>query len=111
MRRRLLGEDHPLKIRPLNDNKAIDSGANFISEAFIFSTAALIILGESYRSHRKESLRRDEVKERLDEHDSEIKFLKEGLELEREGRKEGLKREVELEKIVGEIVGIGLRGG
>lgn len=33
MRRRLLGEDHPVHVRPLNDAKAIDTGANFISES------------------------------------------------------------------------------
>ena len=57
MRIRLLGEDHPKHIRPLNDTKsvlaalpcplpfplnhllsrrAIDAGANFISETFLF---------------------------------------------------------------------------
>lgn len=42
MRRRLLGEDHPLHIRPLNDAKAIDSGANFLSESFLFGFATIL---------------------------------------------------------------------
>lgn len=42
MRRRLLGEDHPLHIRPLNDTKAIDSGANFLSESFLFGFATIL---------------------------------------------------------------------
>lgn len=43
MRIKLLGETHhPKHIRPLNDAKAIDAGANFISETFLFSFAALL---------------------------------------------------------------------
>lgn len=43
MRIRLLGETHHSKhIRPLNEAKAIDAGANFISEAFLFAFAGAI---------------------------------------------------------------------
>ena len=65
----------------------------------------------------------------LEQHEAELEALREGLELERRERDEGVKRERELEKIVEEvrtpltrflarrelmvvqIVGIGLRGG
>jgi hypothetical protein len=53
------------KIRPLNESKAIDAGANFISEAFLFAVAGGLILLESLRSRRKESNRQDMVQERL----------------------------------------------
>ncbi|KAJ6262747.1 hypothetical protein Dda_1304 [Drechslerella dactyloides] len=52
-------------IRPLSDAKAIERGANFISEAFLFSVAGGLILFETLRSRKKEMNRRDEVSERL----------------------------------------------
>ncbi|KAF3939911.1 hypothetical protein ABW19_dt0201759 [Dactylella cylindrospora] len=52
-------------IRPLSDAKAIERGANFISEAFLFSVAGGLILYEALRSRKKEMNRRDEVAERL----------------------------------------------
>lgn len=55
------------RIRPLSESKAIESGANFISESFLFVVAGGLILFESWRSRRKESTRRDDVEERLAE--------------------------------------------
>ncbi|KAJ3882540.1 optic atrophy 3 protein-domain-containing protein [Lentinula edodes] len=52
-------------IRPLSETKAIDSGANALAEGFLFSVAAALILGESYRSARNETKRRGGVDERL----------------------------------------------
>ncbi|KAI5799019.1 optic atrophy 3 protein-domain-containing protein [Geopyxis carbonaria] len=53
------------RIRPLSESKAIDAGANFISEAFLFSVAASLVLLEQLRSRRKEANRRDIVQERI----------------------------------------------
>ena len=53
------------RIRPLSESKAIDLGATFLSEAFLFCVAASVILFESLRSRRKEATRRDAVQERL----------------------------------------------
>lgn len=53
------------RIRPLSESKAIESGANFISETFLFMVAGGLILFESWRSRRKESTRRGDVEERL----------------------------------------------
>ncbi|EXJ73966.1 uncharacterized protein A1O5_02260 [Cladophialophora psammophila CBS 110553] len=73
------------KIRPLSEAKAIESGANFISEAFLFSVAAGLILFESWRSGRKESQRRDDVAERLNDLEESEKAARKALvELERE---------------------------
>lgn len=73
------------KIRPLTDAKAIETGANFISETFLFSVAAGLILFETWRSRRKESTRRDGVKDRLDDlEESERAARKALIELERE---------------------------
>lgn len=55
------------RIRPLSESKAIESGANFISETFLFMVAGGLILFESWRSRRKETSRRDGVEERLAE--------------------------------------------
>ncbi|KAI5812197.1 optic atrophy 3 protein-domain-containing protein [Pyronema omphalodes] len=54
------------RIRPLSESKAIDAGANFISEAFLFAVAGSLILAEAWRSRRKEASRRDVVTERLE---------------------------------------------
>ena len=54
-------------IRPLSEAKAIDSGASFISESFLFSVAAGLILFETWRSRRKEQNRRNDVAEKLAE--------------------------------------------
>lgn len=53
------------RIRPLSEAKAIDSGANFISEAFLFFVAGSLIVFESWRSRRKENNRREDVADRL----------------------------------------------
>ncbi|KAI9369400.1 hypothetical protein BJX61DRAFT_519800 [Aspergillus egyptiacus] len=54
-------------IRPLSESKAIESGATFISETFLFLVAGGLILFESWRSRRKETNRRDDVAARLKE--------------------------------------------
>ncbi|KAL2870106.1 OPA3 family protein [Aspergillus lucknowensis] len=54
-------------IRPLSESKAIESGATFISEGFLFLVAGGLILFESWRSRRKETTRRDDVAARLKE--------------------------------------------
>lgn len=56
---------HHYRIRPLTESKAIESGANFISETFLFLVAGGLIVFESWRSRNKESTRREGVEERL----------------------------------------------
>ena len=48
-------------------HSAIENGANFIAEGFLFSVAAALIIGETWRSSRSQSRRRDDVDDRLDE--------------------------------------------
>jgi hypothetical protein len=55
------------KIRPLTEAKAIDRGATFLSEAFLFCVAGGLVVFESVRSRRKENSRREDVSERLQE--------------------------------------------
>ena len=55
------------RIRPLSEAKAIDSGANFISETFLFSVGLGLIVFETWRSRRKEQNRRNDVADKLAE--------------------------------------------
>lgn len=73
------------RIKPLSETKAIESGANFISETFLFGVAAGLIIFESWRSGRKEKNRRDKVAERISDLEDENKAARQALvELERE---------------------------
>ena len=65
-----------VKIRPLSEAKAIELGANFFSEAFIFAVAAGLLVWDSWRSRAKESARRDDVAERLSELEEEVQRLR-----------------------------------
>lgn len=53
---RLRNNNSSIKIRPLNDNKAIEIGSNFLSELFIFSIAASLILYESFKPKKSEKV-------------------------------------------------------
>ena len=73
------------RIRPLSEAKAVESGANFISETFLFAVAASLILFESWRSRRKENSRREDVADRIAElEESERAARRALIELERE---------------------------
>jgi optic atrophy 3 protein len=63
------------RVRPLTEAKAIETGANFISETFLFCVAGAAIVFEYWRSKRKESTRRDEVSDRLDQIELKIDRL------------------------------------
>jgi optic atrophy 3 protein len=73
------------RIRPLSEAKAVDTGATFISEAFLFGVAASLIFFEAWRSRRKETSRREDVADRLAELEESEKAARRALvELERE---------------------------
>ncbi|KAL1960996.1 hypothetical protein VTO42DRAFT_4884 [Malbranchea cinnamomea] len=67
------------RIRPLSEAKAIDMGANFISEAFLFLVAAGVIVFESLRARRKETSRREDVADRLAELEESEKAARRAL--------------------------------
>lgn len=54
------------RVRPLSESKAIESGANFISEFFLFAVAGSLILAEQIRVRRKAANMRDVIAERLE---------------------------------------------
>ena len=64
-----------VKIRPLSDARAIELGANFFSEAFIFGVAVALLLLENYRRGMEASSRQDEVAERLEGLEAQVERL------------------------------------
>lgn len=76
LRMKLLGENR-IKIRPLNDKKAIESGANFLLELFIFLVAGSLILYESNRSRVKSNNEKLTVKNDISELQEDIKQVRE----------------------------------
>lgn len=84
-------------IKPLNDTRydndsaltssclltlcrAVQNGATTLAESFLFIVAAGLVLGETYRSNRKEGKRRDDVKERLESLEENVQSIKDLLE-------------------------------
>lgn len=74
IRKRLKGSRR--RVKPLSESKAIDSGATFISESFLFLVAGGLILWESWRRDNKEGKRRDEVQARLDKLEGDLQGLR-----------------------------------
>jgi len=114
LRTSLLGE--PAKhIRPLSETKAIENGANALAEGFLFGVAALLIVGETWRSSRSSSKRRDSVDEQLEELRTKVTELSEKMDSIAkdydERFSEEKERNDELTRILERIVEIGLRGG
>ncbi|QFZ25525.1 hypothetical protein EJF18_10621 [Clavispora lusitaniae] len=79
LRMRLLGENR-IKVRPLNDKKAIENGANFLSEFFIFSVAGSLIFYESYRARVKSQNEKLTVKNDIIDLQEEITTVKDLVE-------------------------------
>ncbi|KAJ7935310.1 optic atrophy 3 protein-domain-containing protein [Mycena leptocephala] len=114
LRTNILGE--PAKhIRPLSETRAIENGANALAEGFLFSVAAVLILGETYRSSRSQSKRRDAVDDTLDGLHAQIADLSakvDGIAGSVEERVRGLEeRNEDLTRLTQRIVEFGLRGG
>ncbi|KAI6128021.1 hypothetical protein EV401DRAFT_2225477 [Pisolithus croceorrhizus] len=114
LRTNILGEPARAHVRPLSETRAIENGANALAEGFLFSVAAALIVGESFRTSRAQSKRRDDVDDRLDELTTSVSSLRDTMEKlrqtlqELEGERE---RNGELQRIVERVVEIGLRGG
>ncbi|KAH9483560.1 OPA3-like protein [Psilocybe cubensis] len=114
LRTNILGE--PAKhIRPLSEAKAIDNGANALAEGFLFTVAAALIIGETWRSSRNQSKRRDTVDDQLEDLGARIAGLNTRIEEMaqkwEEERSAETQRNDELARILERVVEIGLRGG
>lgn len=60
-------QEHKLpRIRPLSESKAIETGANFISESFLFLVAGGLILFENRRSKKKSEKEHDRRDDEID---------------------------------------------
>lgn len=81
------------KIRPLSEAKAIDAGANFVSETFLLLVGVALILGEQWRQSRKATSRREDAAERLADMAERLASFEEYLKADRRGMVE-LEREV-----------------
>jgi hypothetical protein len=68
------------RIRPLSEQKAIEMGANFAAETFIFAVGIGVILVEQWRQRRKARNARDDIREDLEEMQNELKAVKAELE-------------------------------
>ena len=68
------------RIRPLSEQKAIETGANFVAETFIFAVGIGVIVVEQWRQRRKARNARDDIREDLEELQSELKSIKAELE-------------------------------
>ncbi|KAJ8494089.1 hypothetical protein OPV22_015810 [Ensete ventricosum] len=98
IQRRLYGQATDVKIRPLNEEKAVQAATDLIGELFVFSVAGAAIIFEVQRSARsearKEELRRQELeamKQKEQELAKELELLRVKLhELEHLARGRGL---------------------
>ncbi|KAL4883803.1 optic atrophy 3 protein-domain-containing protein [Aspergillus karnatakaensis] len=90
-------------IRPLSESKAIESGATFISESFLFLVAGSLILFESWRSRRKENTRRDDVAARLNELEETVEVYRTAfIALEKSGQLPVQSRRI-LQRVIEEV--------
>ncbi|EIW68995.1 hypothetical protein M231_06843 [Tremella mesenterica] len=112
MRLGLLNEEAK-NIKPLNDVRAIQNGATFLAESFLFLVGAGLIVGETWRSSRKETRRRDEVHERLDNLEEDVKSIRGLLESAtwREGVDDLRERSEKLERVLETVISNGLKAG
>ncbi|KAM0722259.1 hypothetical protein Q7P37_001700 [Cladosporium fusiforme] len=71
---------HIPRIRPLSEAKAIELGANFFSESFIFAVAVGLLVWDSWRSRSKAKDQRELLEDRLDIVEAEVDRLREKYE-------------------------------
>jgi len=114
LRTNLLGETAK-HVRPLSEAKAIDNGANALAEGFLFTVAALLIIGETWRSSRNQTKRRGNVDDQLTELQTKLDILSQKVDsvaVDFDTRwSEQNERNDELTRILTRVVEIGLRGG
>ncbi|KAF7441289.1 hypothetical protein PC9H_001638 [Pleurotus ostreatus] len=114
MRTNLLGGP-AVNIRPLSETRAIENGANALAEGFLFSVAAALIIGETWRTSRNTSKRKDDVDDKLEGLETKVTELTTRVDLLAQKWDDQLQEERqrndELARILERVVEIGLRGG
>jgi hypothetical protein len=68
------------RIRPLSEQKAIEMGANFAAETFIFTVGIAVILVEQWRQRRKAKNARDDIREDLEEVQARLEIVEASFE-------------------------------
>ncbi|KAG4302332.1 hypothetical protein PCANB_001521 [Pneumocystis canis] len=77
MKANLLGKQRKIKkVSSLNEENAIERGADFLSESFLFLIAGSLIFCEGWRTRKKEQTRRDKVAEDIEELQKQVASLK-----------------------------------
>ncbi len=83
-------------VRPLNDTRAVELGANFIGEGIVFTVAVLTIFAELYRSSRNAKSQKESVEDSLKMLEKGYKELLDEQQSLRndmsENRKQGMER-------------------
>jgi hypothetical protein len=64
------------EIKPLDPQKAVEIGANFLGELIVFSVASILLVADQLSSRRKEAERRAELDRRLLAIESDVNSLK-----------------------------------
>jgi hypothetical protein len=64
--------------------RAIENGANFLAEGFLFSVATALIIGETWRSSRNQSKQRSDVNGSIEELRIQMRELVERLQAREE---------------------------
>ena len=67
------------KIRPLSEAKAIELGANFVSESFLLGVAIALVLFENARRGRQETKKGEDVQDKLDEMTRKYQAVRKGM--------------------------------
>lgn len=74
----LLGQKNT-KVRPLNDRKAIEDGATFLAETFVFGVAGSIIVYETYKAKKKQNERTEMIEDDIRALQDEIEYIRKKL--------------------------------
>lgn len=67
-------------VKPLDEQKAIDLGANFVGEAVVFLVAGAVLVADQTQSWKKEQARRAFIEHRIDGLYAETQALRRELE-------------------------------
>jgi hypothetical protein len=87
--------NHPARETSLTDqlaSRAIESGANVLAEGFLFSVAAALIIGETWRSSRSQSKQRSGVNESIERLRIQVRELDGRLQISEEAVAEEQRR-------------------
>lgn len=64
-------------VRPLDEQKAIELGADFFGEALVFGVAGILLVMEATRNHRAEMARRQLIEDKFEQLFSDVLQLNE----------------------------------